>query len=316
MRGIYSLSQFCGSSLMALIVLWSAQASASIWLSQADPASGCCTGADSPDKSFYIVRGEYPNGTLREGTDTENGDAAAYVVDMQGNIRDAHVNGSTIRFRAPLESHHWVFYQHRELRGDTLHVALAKYRFYNKYGDVGKSISKEIRGRTIDSKFGRPPVKAVPFEIILQRPLRQHHISCCLYSGDTVRLKVFHDQHPLPDAAVKVVTETGWSAVLHPGTDNLVSFEIPRNTYVDITKDKYHKEHMLIMADYTLNSAGSYQGRPYQRIHYSMTRLVDFGPSPLEWAAKMPAFLLVFAVMLVCGFGIFLYRLWIKKRRL
>lgn len=301
---------------MALLSLWPAQTSASIWLSQADPASGCCADADSPDKSFYIISGEYPRGTLHETTDAGKGNVVAYVVDMEGNIRDAHVDGSTIHFRAPLESHHWVFYQQRELRDDTLHVTLAKYRFYNKYGDVGKSISKEIRGRTIDSKYGRPPIKAVPFEITLQKPRSNHHISCCLYSGDTVRFKVFHDQQPLPDAAVKVVTETGWSATLHPGADNMVSFEIPRNTYVDITRDKYHKEHMLIMADYTLNAPGSFQGQPYQRIHYSMTRLVDFGPSPLEWAAKMPAFLLVFAVILVCGFGIFLYRLWINKRRL
>ena len=316
MRGIYKFYQLCGTGLVALLVLWSAQASASMWLSQTDPASGCRPNADSPDRTFYIVNGKYPHGVLHPSTDIGNEDAAAFVVDMQGHIRDVPIDGGTIRLRAPLESHHWLFYQHRELHGDTLHVVLAKYRFYNKYGDVGESILKEMRGRTIDSKYGRPPVKAVPFEIILQKPLSNHHISCCMYSGDTVRLKVFHNQQPLPHATVKVFTETGWNTVLHAGTDNLVSFEIPRNTYVDMTKDKYHKEHMLIVADYTLKAAGSFQGKPYQRIHYRMTRRVDFGPSPLEWAAKMPAFLLVFAVIFVCGFGIFLYRLWIKKHRL
>lgn len=316
MRRIRFFYQLCATGLLALLVLWPTQASASMWISQTDPGSGCCPNADAPDRTFYIVSGEYPHGRLHTGADAGNGDAAAFVADMQGDIRNVPINGSTIRFRTPLEGHHWLFCQHRELRGDTLHVTLAKCRFYNKYGDVGESVLKEIRGRTIDSKYGRPPLKAVPFEIILQKPLSTHHIACCIYSGDTIRLKIFHDQQPLPDAAVQVITETGWSATLLPGTDNLVSFEIPRNTYIDITEDKYHKEQMLIMADYTLKAAGSFKGQPYQRIHYSMTRPVDFGPSPLEWAAKMPAFFLVFAVIFVCGFGIFLYRLRIKKRRL
>ncbi|WP_201345051.1 hypothetical protein [Thiohalobacter sp. COW1] len=316
MRGINKFFQFTGLGLMALLALCPASASASIWLSQADPASGCCTSSNSPDKTFYIVSGEYPKGALYTSSTSGSEDTVAYAVDPGGKIHDAYVDGSAIHFRAPLQGHHWLFYQQRELRGDTLHVSLAKYRFYNQHGDAGESILKEIRGRTIDSKFGRPPVEVIPFEIILQKPLQDHHISCCMYSGDTVRLKIFHDQQPLSDVPVKVVTDTGWSAALRPGADEMVSFEIPRNTYVDTTKDKHHKQHLLITADYAVDAEGSYQGQPYRRVHYSTTEPIDFGPSPLEWAAKMPAFLVVFAVILVCGFGVFLYRLWIRKRRL
>lgn len=168
MRGINKFFQFTGLGLMALLALCPASASASIWLSQADPASGCCTSSNSPDKTFYIVSGEYPKGALYTSSTSGSEDTVAYAVDPGGKIHDAYVDGSAIHFRAPLQGHHWLFYQQRELRGDTLHVSLAKYRFYNQHGDAGESILKEIRGRTIDSKFGRPPVEVIPFEIILQ----------------------------------------------------------------------------------------------------------------------------------------------------
>ncbi len=293
-----------------------ALASASIWLSQMEPGSDCCTPSDSPDNTFYIVNGDYPNGAVLTSSKAAAGGTTAYAVDPSGKVHTARIDGSTIRFHAPLQGHHWIFYQHRELRGDTLHISLAKYRFYNKYGEVEKSLLKEVRGRTIDSKYGRPPVKDAPFEIVLQKPIQEHHISCCTYSGDIVRLKVFLEQSPLQDVQIKVITSNGWSAEIHPDSDGVASFEIPRDKYFDITKDKYHKEYLLIQADYTIDVSGDFQGQPYRRIHYRMTRPLHFSPSPLEWAAKMPAFLLVFAVILIAGFGIFLYRLMIKRRRL
>ena len=316
MPGFYKFIRLIRPGLAILLALAPAMSGAAIWLSQDEPASGCCNKSDSPDKIFYIVNGDYPNGSVYTSSDAGAGVATAYAVDPNGKAHTATIDGSTVNFRAPLHGHHWIFYQHSELRDDTLHISLAKYRFYNKNGEVEKSLLKEVRGRTIDSKYGRPPIKEVPFEIVLQKPIQEHHISCCMYSGDIVRLKVFLKQNPIQNAPVKVITSTGWSADLHIGPDDIASFEIPRNKYVDITKDRYHREYMLIQADYTVNTAGSFQGRPYRHIHYRMTQPVYFGPSPLEWAAKMPAFLLVFAVILISGFGIFLYRLLIKKRRL
>lgn len=316
MRKTRMLFRFTIPCFMALLWFCSASANTSIWLSQEEPKSGCCPKSDSPDNTFYIVNGDYPNGAVYTSSAAAAGEATAYAVDPNGKVHTATIDGSTVRFRAPLQGHHWMFYQHRELRDDTLHVSLAKYRFYNKYGEVEKSLLKEVRGRTIDSKYDRPPVKDVPFEIVLQRPIQEHHISCCIYSGDIVRLRVFLKQSPLQDVPIKVITGTGWSAEIRPEPDGIASFEIPRDKYVDISKDRYHKEYLLIQADYTTDSSGSFQGQPYQYIHYRMTQPIYFGPSPLEWAAKMPAFLVVFAVILVSGFGIFLYRLVIKKRRL
>ncbi len=316
MSVFYKSIKFIRTSIIVLLVLTPAVAGASIWLSQEEPSSGCCPKSDSPDNTFYIVHGDYPNGSVYTSSDAGAGDATAYAVGPNGKVHAAHIDGNTVRFRAPLQGHHWVFYQHRELHDDTLQVSLAKYRFYNKYGEVEKSVFKEVRGRTIDSKYGRPPVKNAPFEIVLQKPIQEHHISCCIYSGDIVRLKVFLNQNPIHNASVKVITSSGWSTTLQPDSDGMASFEIPRDRYVDITKDRYHREYMLIQADYTADATGDFQGRPYRHIHYRMTQPIYFGPSPLEWAAKMPAFLLAFSVLLVSGFGIFLYRLLIKKRRL
>lgn len=298
------------------LILCSPLLMADLWITPTPTSGGHGDAATSAEKVLTIRRGRFPDGL---GEPTAKGAASetqAFLVDPEAQVTEAAVAGERIRFRAPLKGQHWVYLLQRRLDGETLEIELTKYRFYNRQGDVQASLLKEIRGRTNDSKYGRPPMAKVPFEIVLQKPEQDHHISCCLYSGDRVRLKFYLDQQGLTGTPAGIRSESGWQARFEPDDDGVVRFEIPRYRYSDSSERHGNKHYLLITAEKTVAAEGTFQGQPYRRIHYRTSQPIDYRPSPLEWAAKLPAFLLLGGVILVTGFGIFLYRLRVRRRRL
>jgi hypothetical protein len=301
-------------ALLVTLVLSSQCVRGELWISPVPLTGEPQRAASTADKVLYIGEGTYPDGTPaavgREGVER-----SALVIGPDDQVAPARVRDDRIQFHAPLKGHHWVFLQQRSLQGETLQVEVAKYRFYNRQGDVGESLLKEIRGRTNESKYGRPPVAAVPFEIVLQKPQQAHHISCCLYSGDRVRARLYYRQQALQAFSLRTLSDSGWRAEFEADEDGLASFEIPRYRYSDSGSRRRNKQYLLITADYQVEEPGTFQGKPYRQMHYRVSRPIDFRPSPLEWAAKLPAFLLLGGVILVTGFGVFLYRLRLRRRR-
>jgi hypothetical protein len=262
-----------------------------------------------------VLQGEYPRGETLHAEDEAGAEITAYIVGPEGTVRPAHYMQGMLHYDAPLKGHHWLIFVSRRLEGDALAVSMAKYRFYNANGDVDDSVLKEIRGRTIDSKFGRPPLDELPFEIVIQEPEKEHHISCCLFSGDVARVKAYSEQQAMPNTVLQITTNDGWQTRLQTGNDGVAAFELPLTAHVNSEREKFAKRHILISAEYTVERAGRINDRPYKRIHYTMTEPVMFHPSALEWAAKAPAFALVVAVTLLLGLGVFFYRMRVRKRR-
>ncbi len=287
-----------------------------LWIADAGKSDRSAGMAASPEKHLRILQGSFPATAKTPAAAAGEVASSVFVVDPDDQVTQGRVERGEILFRAPLKGHHWVYLQQQRLQGDALEVNLSKYRFYNRQGDVQEALLKEIRGRTNDSKYGRPPLPAIPFEIVLQKPQQDHHISCCLYSGDRVRLKLYQAQQPITAGAVRIDSDSGWSARLVPDETGLISFEIPRYRYSESESRRGNKQLLLITADYEVETQGEFQGAPYRRIHYRMSLPIDFRPSPLEWAAKLPAFLLLGGVLLITGFGVFLYRVKVRRRRL
>lgn len=112
-------------------------------------------GAPSADKTLHIRHGSYPGYIPNESESNSTTERKALVVDTNNRVSEASIIDDQIRFRASLKRYHWVNLQVRTLQGETLEVNLSKYRFYNRQGDMQKSLLKEVRDRTIDSKYGR-----------------------------------------------------------------------------------------------------------------------------------------------------------------
>lgn len=278
-------------------------ADTSLWLDEAKKKT-CCKGGDKgPGPKVVTVR----KGTLQENKiayDLHNG--IVYIRNMNNGVTEQNVTDGKIVFTPVYKGNYYLFLEQKAVRDGVLHVTLSSTRIYSKEGDISKSLLKEIRGKTNDSRYGREPFAPLPFEIIMQHPIKKHHINCCLYSGDRVPFAIYYQGKLQKNIPLRVSMESGWSNVIQPSEDGTVSFEIPRNTYTEM--DKKHSEKMIVEASYDVNESGVYAGERYAAVRYVMSMPLSFGASPLEYESRILGFATVIGVMLVFSLGLYYNR--------
>jgi hypothetical protein len=255
-------------------------------------------------KEFSIKSGKFP--TAQNIENIHN--AKVYIMDMNYNVKDFNLTNAKIDFSAPYKGSYHIFLEHKYVKDNTLFIELSKLRTYNKYGDIKESLIKEVRGKSSASHYDMKPLKEIPFEIIIKKPIKNHHINCCLYSGDIARFQIYFKGKLQNNIPLTVSTQLGWTNSVLPLDDGIISFEIPRDKYISTTLDKRYKESLLIEANYTTKEVGIYNGNGYSKINYSMTMPLTFHTSPLEYSAKLPAYLIVAGVILIFTFGVYYYR--------
>lgn len=263
----------------------------------------------SKKNDLIVKRGEFP-----AGTDEKNiSDTKIYIMDMEYKSQESNLTDSKIAFHPLEKGNYHIFLEHRFVKDGILFIEASKMRKYNQKGDIKESLLKEIRGKSILSHYGMEPFEKIPFEIIIEKPIKAHHINCCLYSGDIARFKVYLNGVLQKEIPLHVTTQYGWQKSVEPAEDGIISFEIPRDKYVDAAVNKRFMESLFIEAEYEVSQKGSYKDVPYSKIHYSMTLPLIFHTSPLEYSSKLPAYLTVIGVILVFAFG-FYYSRKRKKR--
>ena len=282
----------------------------SVWIEEIKTKS-CCKSESkkSVHKEFSIKKGNL----LNSETVHNLKNAKVYIRDMDNQITEQNIINGKILFTPFYKGNYHLFFEQKSIEGGVLHVALSSLRVYNKEGNISKSLLKEVRGKTIDSHYARKPLTQLPFEIIMERPIRKHHINCCLYSGDIAPFKVYYQGELQKNIPLKVTMETGWTNVIKPSDDGVISFEIPRNTYAKTEKEEKHSEKMVVEAVYKVNENGTYNGEKYNAIQYTMTMPLSFGSSPLEYESKILGFSTAIGVMLVFSLGLYYNRR--KKRK-
>lgn len=298
------------TSILALLAFLPLFGSNSIWLEEIKVESCCATEAGEPGHKEFSIK----NGDLQSSeTVCDFKNAKVYIRDMDNKIIEQSIKGEKISFAPLYKGNYHLFFEQKYVQDEILHVTLSSLRVYNKEGEIAKSLLKEVRGKTNDSQYGREPLAQLPFEIIMERPIRKHHINCCLYSGDIAPFKVYYKGKLQKNIPLKVTMETGWTNVIKPSDDGVVSFEIPRNTYAKTEKEEKYSEKMVIEAVYKVNESGAYNGEAYHAAEYTMTMPLSFGSSPLEYESKFLGFATAIGVMLVFSLGLYYNRR--KKRK-
>lgn len=289
----------------------SALSAETLWLDEAKKKSCCTAGTkQSVEKEFYIKKG-----TLRENEkvrDLKN--SKIYIRDMDNQITEQNITGGKITFSPIYKGNYHLIFEQKSVRDSVLHVNLSSLRVYNKEGNISKSLLKEIRGKTNDSHYGLEPIAQLPFQIIMERPIRRHHINCCLYSGDIAPFKVYYNGELQKEVPLQVSMESGWNARIEPDKEGIVSFEIPRSTYAITEKDKKRSEKMIVETVYEVNESGNYEGQSYRSVVYVMSMPLSFGTSPLEYESKALGFATAIGVMLIVSLGLYYNRR--RKRRI
>ena len=280
-------------------------ADGSVWLEESKKKSCCTSGSKESHVKEFVIK----SGTLEKSeTDDAPNNAIVYIRDMDNQITEHNVTGGKISFFPIYKGNYHLFLEQKSVQDEVLYVMLSSLRVYNKEGDISKSVLKEIRGKTNDSQYGREPLAQIPFEIIMEKPIRNHHINCCLYSGDIAPFKVYYKGELQKNIPLQVSMESGWSNTVKPSEEGMVSFEIPRNTYAKTEKKKKHSEKMIVEASYDVNESGVYDGEKYHTIHYEMSMPLSFGASPLEYESKLLGFATAIGVMLIFSLGLYYNR--------
>ncbi len=287
MRGIISL---------LFLMLSVCVSASSIWVESASRGK----------EGLFIKSGTFPKGRAAP----VSAGAEAYAMDMEYHVQTLDINDSTIVFEPEQTGKYYIYVIDRQVKNGTLHVSLSKTRTYSHTADLGSTLAKEIRGKS-ESHLGLKPAPGIPFEIIMHKPEKHHHINCCLYSGDTARFEIYYEGLLQKKIPLHVTTQYGWSRRAEADENGMIAFEIPRDHYEDTTVDKRFREKMLLEATYDVETNGTYEGMPYTTIRYSMSMPLTFYTAPLEYASKLPAFLTVIGVMLVFSLGAY----YVRRRR-
>jgi hypothetical protein len=281
---------------IAAALLATAPIEASIWLQQR---------ADNQEagKTFELLQGTFP-----DGRPLEAGEATLYVRDMEGNLQTRQIPADApFLFKEALQGSYHLFVLLRRVEGDTLRVTVAKTRVYNRYGDTDSALLDEIRGKSVGSHYGKPPLPGLPIEIVLDKPIKHHQINCCIYSGDLLPFTVYRDANVQTGIPLQVTTQKGWRNTVNASGGEVV-FEVPRTTYADIYTNKRYREWMLVEASQTVSESGVYDDKPYTNVRYDVTVPLSFHASPLEYSSKLGGFLTLIGVMLVFSLGAYYHR--------
>jgi hypothetical protein len=298
-------SMFKTTAHLLLMTFDSVLSAETVWLDEVKKKK-CCEAAPGTSS---IKELNIKTGSLQENEKLKNLDGAVlYVRDMDGNIEVRNLSGAKITFTPQYKGNYHLFFKRQEVVGGVLNVQLSSHRLYNKEGNLSCSWTKEIRGKTSDSRYLNEPVSQLPFQLIMEKPIHRHHVNCCLYVGDIIPLKAYYKGTFLKNTPIVAELESGWINTIRPGEDGTVMVEIPKSTYAEEKSDKKRSEKLLLSAVYDVNESGMYNGIPYRSVRYTMSIPLSFGDTPLEYESKTLAFATVIGVMLVFSLGLYYNR--------
>jgi hypothetical protein len=290
--------------LLFVVLLLSLSAD-TLWLDEAKKKK-CCEAklGSAPQKELSVK-----SGTLQENEKLKDlSGSVLYIRDMDGKIEEHNLSGSKISFTPQYKGNYHLFLKHQEVVDGVLNVQLSTHRLYNKEGNLSCSWTKEVRGKTSDSRYLSEPLSQLPFQLMMEKTIHKHHVNCCLYVGDIIPLKVYYKGELLKNIPIVAELESGWVNTIKPNDEGVVMVEIPKSTYEQEKGDKKRSEKLLVSAMYDVNESGVYDGKSYTSVHYVMSIPLSFGDTPLEYESKTLAFATVIGVMLVFALGFYYNR--------
>ncbi len=292
------------SIYLLLIAGISVLSAETLWLDEAKKKKCCEAKSSMPQKELSVK-----SGTLQENEKLKDlSGSVLYIRDMEGKIEEQNLSSSKITFSPQYKGNYHLFLKRQEVIDGVLNVQLSSHRIYNKEGNLSCSWTKEVRGKTSDSRYLNEPLAHLPFQLMMEKPIHKHHVNCCLYVGDIIPLKVYYKGELLKNVPVVAELESGWVNIIKPDDEGVVMVEIPKSTYEQEKGDKKRSEKLLLSVQYDVNESGIYSGVPYQSVHYVMSIPLSFGDTPLEYESKTLAFATVIGVMLVFSLGLYYNR--------
>ena len=148
---------------------------------------------------------------------------------------------------------------HKEIRNDTLFIQTAKAELLNHscrngHEDVDEKIKPQIYPGEI------------PMEITRRRS-RFENLHFFVSSGDELCYRVSKSSEPLMDASVTFNTHLGWQKTIHSNQEGEAFLQVIQDYFTPWQEiDNRNIYNYLVIAEYTSNESGNYNGEPYKYI--------------------------------------------------
>ncbi len=306
--------------LIAIFLLFFAEgasASENIWLSNTPPKKiskkirhgmhgvSFIKGNDGREKKILWIRsGSFPvESQYANCTNTKN--PVIFVCSPDGKLIKGNVShglwGHVLTFEGNMEGFYNVYLFERFVEEETLNIVVAKAEVLShKCSNGHAGMRKKMLHRTFNEE--------IPFEIVRERiPGEDFHTF--LSSGDDVTFKVLLKGAPLEYSKVMLSTQKRWVNNLKTDINGGAAFQLVGDYYPrfkEINKRNIH--NFLVTAEYTVKKSGSYQGIPYERIHYAGTLGGSYIPSKTMYTSYLYGLILLIFVMPAVATLIYFYR--------
>jgi hypothetical protein len=240
---------------------------------------------------------------------SEHLDAELYCFSPLGDLQACGIDSSKvfkeISFGNQIEGYYNLYLIQKSVRNDTLFVQAAKAELLNHSCRNGhKDVDKKIMSHIHPEK--------IPIEITRTRT-RLENLHFFVSSGDKITYQVSSSSEPLVNASVTFNTQQGWQKTIKSNAEGEAVLQVIQDYFTPWEEiDNRNIYNYLVVAEYTGEEGGTYQGQSYRYTHYTATLSDGYYPSKLMYSSLSWALGIFLFVSLLIGGGVAYHR---KRRR-
>ena len=207
----------------------------------------------SPGAEAFYLR---PDGTRVKGDIISSKGVAALKVDH------TPMDGSQ-------DGIYTVYVVNRSVENGTLNIQTAKMYLINHTCSWGHKFWQEYLHK---ERQKAKSSQDIPLEIVGEN-LWNEHVHNNARSGDTIPFTLLNQGRPLEGATLRITSGSGWSRSFKTGKDGVAKVQLIRDYYPVSWSAFKRNQRMTLLAtsELDIDQSGSFNGQPYQKIHYSTT---------------------------------------------
>lgn len=244
---------------------------------------------------FYLYAGSFPD---EEKKDAFLQNTHFRLEDPDGSIKglDLIKGADSYMVAAPNKNGGWyrltAYNDYGVKNGNRFHL-FSQDSFLNHSDEVKRDKTEKVECAGFYK--GRPT-----FEIVrIMEDIRQQYR---VEEGDELRVKVLLKGKPLKDVDITLITEKKWRQTIKTDDNGEALFTLIKETFPQGKTDKTKTEKYLLLAEYSVDNPGNYNGQAYEKERYAATMPLRVYPSSLDWESKSTGYLVVmFTILIVSG---------------
>lgn len=283
-----------------------------LWLSEQPPLEGggvsrerlsmrdvMGEGGKAPTRSVWLLQGEQP---MQSGAVQAEGEVLLLDADLQTSTAAPASDEQAYRAAFSLQKpgYHQAGFVRETVSQEARLVQIAKTVIVRPAGH-GRRDNEVTHVQRSDARL--------PLEII-REPKADEGLGTRLHFGDTLVYQLLFDGAPLAGAKLTLTTGQGWHKTQRSDAHGIARFTLIRDYFTDdwLNFDRWHREPLLVTAEWTQAGPGEWQGQSYARTRYLSSLSEIYAPSMQDYQSYAWGIVVTLQVALFSGLVIWWYR--------